>query len=364
MKLAIVTRPYVFSGGIETATAGLVRALVSRGHDVHTFTPGGGAAVPGVTPHRLPLPPLPAAARALTLAAVAAAAVRRRTWDAVHSSERTLAQDVYRAGEGCHRAFLDATGWTRGRAVHHRVTLALERRVLARTPRVVAIARRGRDEIATHYRVPTVRLAVVYNGVDLARFHPERRPTLRAGARAEAALPREACALLFLGSGFARKGLDIAIETLARLDDRAARLLVLGRGDERPYRALADRVGVGARVAWLGARLDVERWYAAADVLVLPTRYEPFGNVHLEALASGLPVITTTRAGGAEVMAPEYGAVVPPDDTAAVARQVERLRCADAKDVAGRARAAAEPFTYERQAAAFEEIYRSLGASG
>jgi len=228
----------------------------------------------------------------------------------------------------------------------------------------VAIARRGREGIASLDRVPDARLAVVYNGVDLARFHPERRPTLRAGARAEAAVPRQTCALLFVGSGFARKGLDVAIEALARLDDRQARLLVLGRGDERPYRVLAERVGVSARVAWLGERADVERWYAAADVLVLPTRYEPFGNVHLEALASGLAVVTTTRAGGAELVASEYGAVVPPDDSPAVARQVERLRCVDATDLAVRARAAAEPFTYERQAAAFDEIYRSLTATG
>jgi UDP-glucose:(heptosyl)LPS alpha-1,3-glucosyltransferase len=111
---------------------------------------------------------------------------------------------------------------------------------------------------------------------------------------------------------------------------------------------------------WLGARPDVERWYAAADALVIPTLYEPFGNVHLEALASGLPVVTTTAAGGAEAVGTEGGVVVPPGDAAAVTAALARLRAGDPQALASAARAAAEPFTFERQVAGFERIYRRL----
>ena len=146
----------------------------------------------------------------------------------------------------------------------------------------------------------------------------------------------------------------------SRLDDRGGRLLVLGKGDRRPYERLAEQRGVAGRVAWLGPRPDIERWYAAADALVLPTRYEPFGNVHLEALASGLPVVTTTCAGGAEVVGPDSGAVVEPRDPGAVAAALERLRAGPAARTIAAARAAAEPFTYPRQVAGFERIYRRL----
>jgi UDP-glucose:(heptosyl)LPS alpha-1,3-glucosyltransferase len=285
MKILIIARPWTFHGGVESATAGLIAALVARGHEVHRAGPGRSAACPGVTEHPLRLPPLPSAARGLALALAAATVARRPGWDVVQSHERTLVQDVYRAGEGCHRAYLEAMGGRGGRRLHHAATLALERRVFARTPAIVAIARRGAEEIARHYAVPAARLSVVYNGVDLERFHPRLRERHRDRARAEAGVPGDAFTTLFAGSGFQRKGLDTALRALARLGDARAHLLVLGRGDEGPYRRLAADLGVAGRVAWLGARPDIERWYGAADALALPTRYEPFGNVHLEALA-------------------------------------------------------------------------------
>jgi UDP-glucose:(heptosyl)LPS alpha-1,3-glucosyltransferase len=280
----------------------------------------------------------------------------------VQSHERTLGQDVYRAGEGCHGAYLAALGGPRGRAAYHRLLLALERRVFATTPQVVAISQRGAAEIARLHGVPGDRLSVVYNGVDLTRFHPDHRHRLRAAARSEAGVPAAVWTALFAGSGFERKGLATALQALAAVGDRDTRLLVLGKGDTRAYRDEAARLGVGERVAWLGPRPDVERWYAAADALVLPTRYEPFGNVHLEALASGLPVVTTTAAGGAEAVGDDAGAVVPPGDAGAVAAALERLQAADAQRTAAAARAAAEPFTYERQVAGFERVYRRLPA--
>ncbi|HEU4369200.1 MAG TPA: glycosyltransferase family 4 protein [Methylomirabilota bacterium] len=364
MRLLVVSRPFVFHGGVERATAGFLEALVAHGHDVHLLSPPGQQPLPGVTLRTLALPPVPAAARVLVLPLAVRLAVRRRRWDAVQSHERTLGQDVYRAGEGCHRAYLDALAPPiRRRAAYHRLLLALERRVFATTPEIVAISRLGAREIARLYGVPEARLTVVYNGVDLDRFHPDNRARHRAAARAEAGVPAGAWAALFAGSGFERKGLDTAIEALAALEDRAGRLLVLGKGRPGPYRDLAARLGLADRVVWLGARPDIERWYAAADVLVLPTRYEPFGNVHLEALASGLPVVTTTAAGGAEVIGPESGAVVGPGDARALADALVQLRGGDPGRLAAAARADAEPFTHARQVADFERIYRRLPAA-
>ena len=363
MKLLVISRPFVFHGGVERATAGFVAALVAHGHDVHLLSPPGQRPMAGVTLHRLTLPPVPAPARVLVLALAARLAVRRRAWDAVQSHERTLSQDVYRAGEGCHRAYLAAMGPRfHRRAGYHRVLLALERRIFARTPEIVAISRRGAEEIAALYGVKEARLTVVYNGVDLERYRPDNRQQFRAAARREAGVPAATWLVLFAGSGFERKGLATALEALPQLADGDARLLVLGKGDVRPYGALAERLGVAARVVWLGPRPDIERWYAAADALALPTRYEPFGNVHLEALASGVPVVTTTRAGGAEAVTTECGAVVEPRDPLGLARALDRLRDSDPVRLAAAARAAAEPFTYERQVAGFERIYRRLPA--
>ena len=357
MKVLVVCRPLVFHGGVERATAGLLGALVAHGDDVHLLSPGHDPALPGVTHHRLALPPSPPPLRPLVLAAAVARARRRGTWDVVQSHERTLSQDVYRAGEGCHRAWLEARG-RRGRGAYNAVVLALERRVLTRTPRIVAIARAGKAEIERYYGVAPARVHVVYNGVDAARFEAAARA--RAAARAEAGLGDHAHALLFVGSGFERKGLATAIDALSRMPD--GHLMVIGKGDVAPYRAQAEEGGIGARVAWLGARPDVERWYAAADVVVLPTSYEPFGNVHLEALAAGVPIVTTTRAGGAEIVTEASGAVIPPGDPAALAGAVERLRARPAGELRDACRAAVATFTYAAQARGFHEVYRAATA--
>lgn len=363
MKILLIARPFVFHGGVERATAGLVGALVEHGHRVEVLSPGDQAPLRGIRVHRLRLPPLPPTARLLALVAAARLVVARGRWDVVQSHERTLAQDVYRAGEGCHRAYLATAGQGGGRRLYHRVVLALERRLFARTPRIVAIARLGRAEIESWYGVPPARLAVVFNGVDLDRFHPRNRGVHGAGARAEVGVPVEARVALFVGSGFERKGLATAIAALAAERAAAHVLLVVGKGRTGPYQELAERLGVATRVVWLGPRPDPERWYGAADVVILPTRYEPFGNVHLEALASGVPVLTSRRAGGAELITDGVnGWVGDPRDAEGFAAAMERFRACPWKDLSEAARRSAEPFTYAAQVAAFMNVYRSLPA--
>jgi UDP-glucose:(heptosyl)LPS alpha-1,3-glucosyltransferase len=355
VKILVVCRPLTFHGGIEQATAGFLRGLVEHGDTVCLLTPGPDPRLSGVAHQRLHVPPSPPPLRPLVLAAAVSLARRRGVWDVVQSHERTFGQDVYRAGEGCHRAWLAARG-RRGRGAYNAVVLALERRVFASTPRIVAIARAGKDEIERLYRVPPARVSVVYNGVDHARFTPTRVD--RERTRSEAGIPAGATTLLFVGSGFERKGLATAIEALA-LTPEPARLVVIGKGDIDRYHAEAARLGVAARMVWLGPRPDVERWYGAADVVVLPTTYEPFGNVHLEALASGVPIVTTSRAGGAEIVTEACGAVVPPKDAAAVAAHVARLRAQPRTTLRDACTAAAAPFTHAAQVAAFHAIYRS-----
>jgi UDP-glucose:(heptosyl)LPS alpha-1,3-glucosyltransferase len=358
MKLLIIARPFVFHGGVERATAGLVGALVEHGYDIHLLSPPGQAPMRGVRLHTVSLPPLPSAARVLAFAVSARRAVARGTWDVVQSHERTLRQDVYRAGEGCHRAYLASEARPQARGLYHRIVLALERRVFASTPRIVAIAESGRREIEALYGVAPSRMTVVYNGVDLERFHPRNRERYRKAVRVEAGVPADALAVLFVGSGFRRKGLATAIEAFAALSDRRSRLLVLGKGDRREYQSQAERLGIGERVVWLGAVAEPERWYAGADVVALPSRYEPFGNVHLEALASGIPVVASARAGGAEVIAEGInGAVVEPTDPGAITAALERFRERPSGQTTEAARRSAEPYTYAAQVRGFAQIY-------
>jgi UDP-glucose:(heptosyl)LPS alpha-1,3-glucosyltransferase len=365
VKLALVCRPFSFHGGVETATAGLLGELVRRGHAIDLLSTAGQQDVPGVTVRRLPVVAHPSLLRLVSFALAARAAVRHRGYDVIQSHERGIAQDVYRAGEGTHRGYLRAMGRARARASpYHAAVLALERRIftLRSARHVIAISRRGREEIRALYGTPDERVTLVYNGVDLARFHPDNRARFGGGVRASLGLGRDEWVILFAGSGFERKGLGPLLAAAARLGDRQWRLVVVGRGREATYRTEADRLGIAERVLWLGARRDIERLYGAADLVALPARYEPFGNVHLEALASGVPILTSAAAGGAELVRPlENGWVVDEPGAASIARGLEAVRAAPPGPLQLAARKSAEPFTYAAQVDALVAVYRGLG---
>jgi UDP-glucose:(heptosyl)LPS alpha-1,3-glucosyltransferase len=131
-------------------------------------------------------------------------------------------------------------------------------------------------------------------------------------ARAQLRIGPDEIAVLFLGSGWERKGLRFAIAAMAKLRDQQMRLLVAGRGNERKYRA--------GSVTFLGEIEDVRLPLAAGDIFILPTVYDPFSNASLEAMAAGLPVITTRANGCSEIIEPKvHGSVVDrPDDLKAL----------------------------------------------
>lgn len=365
MKLGLICRPFSFHGGVETATAGMVNALVERGgHDVHLLTTAAQFPAAGITVHRLAVLGQPSVLRQLSFALAARRAARAGGYDIVQSHERSLEQDIYRAGEGSHRAYLAAMG-RGGLQVNpqHRLLLYLERRIFSlRSARhVVAIAARGKSEIQALYGTPADRVTVVYNGVDLDRFHPDNRKRWREEIRISLGIPAESWLIAFVGSGFERKGLGALLAAVALLADRHARVLVAGKGRTETYRATAARLGIADAVTWIAPRPDVERLYAAADVVALPARYEPFGNVHLEALASGVPVLTSAATGGAEVVGDGVsGAVVASPTPDEIARSLRKIRDGNAGSLSSSARAAAEPFTYSAQVEGLEKIYRRL----
>ena len=365
MKVALVCRPFAFHGGVETATAGLLAALAaSQEHEIHLLTTRSQPDIPGVTVHRLRVLRQPSVLRQLSFALAARNAVRRGGYALVQSHERGLEQDIYRAGEGSHRAYLEAMGRRRLQVnPHHQLLLWLEQRIfsLETARHIVAISERGKAQIERLYGTPPAAVTVVYNGVDLARFHPDNRARWRASARAELGIPETAWLVAFVGSGFERKGLGPLIEALALTGDSRARLLVAGKGRPEPYRLLASRLGVADRVTWVLPRPDVERLYAAADAVALPAVYEPFGNVHLEALASGVPVLTSAAAGGAEaVRNGESGVVVSRVEARPIADGLRRIAESDPDAMAAAARASALPFTHTLQAERFQRLWRVL----
>jgi len=238
--------------------------------------------------------------------------------DILVSLERVCRCDIYRAGDGVHQAWLNRrekfempwrTAFRRFNR-KHRDLLRLEELMLheRRAERVIANSRMVRDEIMDLYSYRRAMIAVVPNGIPLEQFRYD--PDLRTKARLELGLSPEQVALAFAGSGWERKGLRFAIDAVEACENPNLRLLVAGKGSEARYRSES--------VSFLGELDDLRPLYAAADVFILPTIYDPFSNACLEALASGLPVITTRVNGFSEVMEDRiHGSIVDqPDDIA------------------------------------------------
>lgn len=220
--------------------------------------------------------------------------------DLLLSLERVWRCDVYRAGDGVHRAWLrrrDASSSRAKRIIRrfgrsHRDTLELEQALFGGgAGRVIANSEMVKREAQDFYSYPAERIDVVPNGVPLAEFR--NGAELRQHRRGNLGLAENDIAVLFVGSGWERKGLRFALEAVESLGGNF-RLLVAGRGGRLPRNSRSLRM--------LGAVRDLPALYAAADIFLLPTLYDPFSNACLEALASGLPVITTRANGFSEII--------------------------------------------------------------
>jgi UDP-glucose:(heptosyl)LPS alpha-1,3-glucosyltransferase len=173
--------------------------------------------------------------------------------------------------------------------------------------RVTAVTDQVREDLIRVHGVPAERIDVIPPSIDLARFAAATDGRLRG----ELAVAPDAQIVLFVGHAFQRKGLDDAIAALAVCSERA-HLVVVGGGDPARFRRKANDLGVSGRIHFVGAVDKPEEYYAAADLLVLPTRSDPWGIPVVEAMAAGIPVITTPAAGASAVaVASGSGLVVP-----------------------------------------------------
>ena len=294
--------------------------------------------------------------------------------DLVQSHERIAGCDIFRAGDGVHRIWLDER--TRGMSLigraslslnpYHQYTLAAEARMFAdpRLRAVICNSNLVRRQIHSLFGVDESRLHVIYNAVDCVRFSPPSSSD-RSAARTHLGVPDDAVVFATVGSGYRRKGVAAALTALAALP-ASAWLIVAGK--ERKlgtYQQRAEKAGVAQRVRFLGPVDDVAPVLHAADAFVLPTIYDPLPNACLEAMATGLPTVTSTQCGAAELLlAHDAGLVCDAYDTGALSEAMRSLMDPQRRATMGRrARATVEALTPETMASQLLTLYRTLLAA-
>lgn len=372
MRLAIIRQRYTPFGGAERFVEGALEALLERNVAITLYTrEWPETRLKLIEPVIVDPFYIGRIWRDFGFARAVTREIGRARLDLVQSHERLLACDVYRAGDGVHAVWLEerlrgAPWWKRCVVMFnpwHRYALAIERRLFA-SPLLQAVICNStmvRDEIVQRFAVPPAKLRVIHNAVDTRIYSPELRND-RAATRARLAIPADALVYLLVGSGFERKGVATTVEAFAELPAAAALIVVGADKHLARYRTLAAECGVADRVHFTGPQTDVKPFYGAADVFVLPTLYDPFPNAVLEAMACGLPVITSTKSGAAPLVAErDAGLVLPSRDVAGLAAHMRTLSDpATRARMGANARAAVEPLTPDAMTLALVLLYKEL----
>jgi UDP-glucose:(heptosyl)LPS alpha-1,3-glucosyltransferase len=361
MKIAFIRRHYTPHGGAERYVENLSRRLVEEGHDIHVFSHHWPESK-GVTLHPVPMLPGAGFLKLWSFNNRVKRLIDRENFDVVQSFEKTWCQHIYRAGEGCHREWLlqrkkyESPLKTIGVKLNpfHWLTLAMERRLFEKsdTRFFIANAQRGKEEILGHYHVSPEKIKVIYSAVP-APVSPDTGPKTVAGTSPEKNL-------LFVGSGFFRKGLYFLIRALPLVNkETGVHLMVVGRGDLRKAKRLAESLGVLKNISFVGPVSDVTPYYRKAKVFVLPSIYEPFSNACLEAMAFGLPLVTTEMNGASEDILPGVNGFTlrDPSDPVALSESILQTLALEGEAVRQTHRQALTRHTWERHLEEILKVY-------
>jgi len=308
-------------GGCETYIADLARRMAADGHEVHLYASYWDAATlpSDIHCHRVPSFKGPRCLRPWYFGAACLKATRERHHDVTVGFDKTWGQDVLYPQGGLHVAAAKHNlRKYPGRAARGLATLGklldtaywsyllLEHRqyLSSRRPLIVVNSRMVRDHFQKYYGVEQGDIRIIPSAIDPERFAEHERPKRRVEGREQWGSGAHETAGLFVAMNYRLKGLEPLLHAVRLVPDSSFRLLVAGSPRTGRYVRIARRLGIADKVHFLGPRRDVHNCYFAADFLVHPTFYDPCSLVVLEALACGLPVITSRFNGVSELLHP------------------------------------------------------------
>ena len=300
-------------GGAERYLVDLCTQMADEGHEVNVYAEHWDEGPHRICFHRVKTIPFPKSLRLLSFAIKATKEIEKGNYDITFGVGNHLKADVLQPHGGVHWAWF----WRSLRAYDHPILWAIKflGRVLSPKqwvsgwiedapyrgkdlPRIIAISDMVKLDIMRWYQIPEEKITVIYNGVDIERFHPRNRQ-YREEIRKQHGIADE-LVILFVSNNFRMKGLGFLIKALASLKKEgylSFKLLILGRDRKEPYLRLAKKLGISEEVIFGGSTNEIEKYYGAADLLAHPTFYDACSLTVLEALASGLPVVTTSSNG-------------------------------------------------------------------
>lgn len=328
-------------GGIERVVLESANFLQGQGHDVHLYTADWDrdALDSRVHVHPILLPAYGSLPRLLSYARQSPRALAEQQPPAdVHAAFGVQSPpggvmwvpSVHQAWLEVSRRQRDWRGRLKQKAnLNHPVLLAMERQYFAerRYRKLIALTDQVKSDLMRLYGVPSEDIAVLPNGYSPTEFTAARTAGQRASMRGKLGYAEDDKVVIFVANELERKGFGPLLRAVAQSKDPRLRLLAVGRLDSQRYASEISRLGMADRVQFTGPSNDVALYYAAADLFALPTQYEAWGLVIVEALACGLPVVTSRLAGAAiTVQEGETGNLLDdPNDPAEIAAKMQPL---------------------------------------
>jgi len=376
MKIALIRKKYSDFGGAELYIRRLAEKLADSGNEIHLFANSWKikSEAKGIIFHKIPILKGLSLFSLLSFLLFLKIKLKKNEFDIVHSFEKTLSQDIYRAGDGCHREWLLQRSRYRSFFKNliirinpfHICMLSIEKRIFKKGNYrfIIANSKMVKENIMKHYNVPEDKIRIIYNSIDPEKFNPANQEKFRKEIRDKYGIGYHDILISFIGSGFERKGLEYAIRAVKELGDKKYKLIIVGKGNPKRYKRLTENLSIREQIIFAGPLLNTPPIYAASDIFLLPTIYDPFSNACLEAIATGIPVLTTRMNGAFEtVIQGKNGFVIEdPRNAKEIAEKINLSVQLDREELNRTNRDILERFLKQRDVretiSLYEEVYR------
>ena len=377
MKIAITHSRFSLVGGAEKYIYFLLDLLLRGGHEIHYYCHyREDYRHPNLHFHHVPMIRGIRFLKAIGFALALESKICHRDYDIVHGFFKTYKQDIYTDGSGLvevyHQYVLSqkqgVDRFLRDYSLYYQMDRFLEKLRFKKGNyrKIICMSRFVQDQIQGKYGVPDDRITVLYNGMDCEFFHPRNVEAHRKEVRKELGLAEGDLVFLLIGNDYIRKNVATALKAFARLSPSShVKLLITGRDkNQGDYETLAKGLGIASQVLFAGSRRDIHRIHSASDVFLLPTHYDVFGMVVLEAMATGIPVLVSQTAGAAEIFEEKKEGMILQDPASEeeLAGKIEVfLDSPTRRDMGDRARVRALDFSWEVHFDKLMKIYRDIG---
>ncbi len=378
MRIALIIKDYSLKkGGLERYVVNLSNELLNMGHEVHVIANYWDKPVsPEIIFHKVPIIKFSFFFKNISFVRNTRKLLNKDFFDIISGFSRIYPLDAYRIGHKVRQHLLKVQypskfeRFLKYISIRHLTILYLEKQIFKKDNfrKIIANSNLGKSHAILYYKVPEDKIEVIYNGVDLKKFNPQVKIRYRDAFRKKLGLSEDDILILFVGRNFRLKGVKNIIQSLPliRGEKDKIHVLIVGKGKPSSFLRLAGKLGVKDRIVFEGESHQIEKFYAAGDIFVLPTLYDPFANVCLEAFACGIPVITTRMNGAAEIIEQGkngfvIGESAPADE---LAQKITQLLSRKLREKMGRhAFETAKKYTLTQNAEKVEKLYQEIVAN-